>query len=197
MAPSSGDVIRIIAKMSYNGSDVQNVYHLKLDTVPGSPDNGDLMLEIASEMDYMYDYIDSSLADELTFDTVEAYNLTAGEYVGEVDWDTLTVGGAASSAPPQLAPLLLFTTETLKSQGRKFLPPTGSLSIESDGTIVSTFVALMANFVTELMSPTQFTDYGGSFGNYRELTSIFIPYVAAIVRDFFATQRRRYEGVGS
>lgn len=197
MAPQVNDIIRVIAKMSFAGGDVQNVWHVKLDTVPGTPTNPTLLGDLAAVMDDIYDFIDSSTADEITFDTIEAYNLTRDEYVGESAWPTLTVGGATSSAPPQLAPLLLFSTDTLKSQGRKFLPPTGTLTIESDGTLVSSYLSLMAAFAAEVLTPGGWVAYGGDFGNFREIGSVFIPYVASIVRDFFATQRRRYEGRGS
>ena len=197
MAPSVNDVIRIVAKMAVGADDVQNVFHLLLSTVSGSPTNAALLAEIAAVINALYDTIDGVVSDEVSFDTVECYNLTANEYVGETAFTTLTAGANADITPPQCAPLVLFGTETLNSQGRKFLPPLGKASADVDGTLTAAALTPIGNFASFVLSPTGWTAYDGDFGNYRPLTATFIPYTSSFVRDFFATQRRRYAGSGS
>jgi hypothetical protein len=183
--------------MSIGVDDVQNVYHLRLDTVSGSPTNEALLAEVATVMDTIYDTADGVISDLLTFDTIEVYNVTDDEYVGEAGWPTLTVGSNADITPPQCAPLVLFNTATLRSQGRKFLPPFGIGSADGDGTLTSAALTVMAAFVAEVLTPGGWTSYGGDFGNYRDIGGVFIEWTAGVVRDFFATQRRRYFGAGS
>jgi hypothetical protein len=198
MAPSIGDVLRITAKLA-NGTDtIQNVYHAKL-TGDTPPTNEDMLDDVADWMDQAYSAIDQAMSTGITFDEIEVYNLSADEYVGAIGWPVLTAGTAASGqeSPPQCAPLVLFRTNVLKSLGKKFLPQFYTGYYEGDGTLAVNALNAMAAYAAEILAGKVAATYELIPGNYRPLVDMFIPYVSAVVRDFFATQRRRYVGRGS
>ena len=194
MAPSIGDVIRVVAKMSDGSGDVQNVYHCKIAGTT-APSNGVLLVNCATIMDDAYDYFDGSVSDDISFDSIAAYNVTADEPVGETTWSTLTSGGSSGNKlPPQVTPLVLFTTAVLNSLGKKYLPVMTAAGLDPDGSITSAILAAMSQYATELLSGIDAGLWTADFGNYRKATDTFIPWVAAIARDLYATQRRRYTG---
>jgi len=197
MAVADGDVLRLVAKMSNGGDDIQNVFHVQV-AGTGFGTNDDVLDAVSEQIDYAYTQFDQYLSDNLNFDSIEGYNVTQEEYLGEQTWPTLVQGGSADEEiPPQCAPLCLFLTEVAKSQGRKFLPPLIKTHIDSDGTISGTALAAIYLFCTSILAGVDEGTWTAVFGNYRPLGEIFIEWVSAVARDFFATQRRRYQGKGS
>ena len=197
MAVTSGDNIRIIAKMSHGGSDIQNVYHMQV-TGTGFGTNEAFLSDVADFMDTLYSNIDQNMSDNITFDTIEAYNLTQDEFIGQTSWPVLVTGfSATGECPHQLAPLVLFNTDVLKSQGRKYLPPLVNTAIDDDGTIVDAVLTNITAFAADLTANLIESTWTGVFGNHREVGDVFIEWTTAQIRDFFATQRRRYLGIGS
>lgn len=198
MAPSANDVFRVTAKMSIGSDDVQNVYHLQAQG--GAPaSNAAVLADIANFMDDAYAEIAIGQPTSLNYDTIEVYNLTAEEYVGETAWPTLTAGTGADAnlLPPQLSPLVLFLTGVLRSVGRKFLPMFVLGNIQTDGSLSSSALTAMAGYAAILLAGYAGSGYTLVPGNYRPLTELFIEWTEAVVRDLWATQRGRYFGSGS
>lgn len=198
MSVVDDDILRVVAKFTLSGTeDVQNVYHVRAN-VTGSPTDQEVLDEIADDLNDAYSNFFANLTDELTFDEIEVWNLTAQQYLGVVDWPTMTAGTASDALmPPQTALLCLFGTNTPKSQGRKFLPPMTENANDSDGTPSASILANVAFYVAELIDGITGTGWTGDYGNWNELAERFAPWVLATVRDIFATQRRRYIGSGS
>jgi len=197
MAIISGDVIRVTAKLSRGVDDIQNVYHVEL-TGATPPTDAAFMTQIATTLDTAYAFISASMWTGISYDSVEAYNMTQDYWIGEVAWPVQTTGGdPAGTLPAQCSPLCLFLTAVLGSLGRKFLPAFSLSRIDSDGSISATGLGVMLSFVNAILAGYTSGSYSFSFGNYRAATADFIAYVSATVRDLYATQRRRYVGVGS
>lgn len=197
MAVQSGDVLRVIAKMSWGENDIQNVYHMQVSGTNFGT-NANVLSEISDFLDGAYLTFDQGVTDLITYDTIEAYNLTQEEYVGEQAWPTLSVGGLADDPlPPQTCNLVLFGTNTLKSQGRKFLPTVTYSQLDTDGTVSSSWVTIIGNFAAYILLGVDAGDWTAVCGNYRPLTEVFIEWIESTVRDIWATQRRRYFGRGA
>lgn len=197
MPPAVNDIIRVIAKMSQGGGDIQNVYHYRIDAIPGTSSNANLLSDLTAHANTAYTEIADRMPDTVLFDTVSAYNLTQDEFVGEGSWTTLVDGDETTTLPPQNSALVLFSTDTLRSQGRKFLPPFSRGIAGDDGTIIDTVLADIAAYAADYIGTAVGSHFSGVFGNYNETLVRFAPWATAIVRDFFATQRRRYFGSGS
>ena len=197
MTVAQSDVIRATAKMSIGVEDIQNVYHFIVGG-SGTPSDSDAMDAIVDCLDDAYAELELKISDEVTFDSIDFYNLTQETYMGSKNWTTLTVGGEPGDMmPPQVCPFVLFDTDVLRSQGRKFLPPTTEGYNDPGGGPTAGLLTVLALYVAEIMlggvdGTTTFLP-----GNYRELTSTFIQWVLGRAPDFFATQRRRYFGSGS
>lgn len=198
MPPAIGDILRVTCKMSWAENDIQNVYHGQLDGTV-APDDVDLLDAIYDELDSAYTIIAGNIPAQVSFDTIAVYDLTQDYFIGESPWPVLETGGGGGSdpLPPQLAPLVLFGTAVLGSQGRKFLPPLEEGANDTDGTPVAVTLAALAQYAVDILAGVNETDYTVKFGNYRELTDTFIQWINAEVRDIWATQRRRYFGRGS
>lgn len=197
MAQSQDDVLRVTAKMSLGVEDVQNVYHFIVGGT-GTATDAATLTAIANLLDDAYFELQGSTSDEISFDTIEVYNLTQDTWVGELVWPSLTTGGQTGNLmPPQTSMLALFNTDTLRSQGRKFLPPSVIDYVGADGTPLSGVLGYAANFATELLLGATSGTVTFKPGNFRALLSAFIPWVFATIPDFYATQRRRYYGKGS
>lgn len=197
MAIENNDVLRITCKFSYESNDVQNVYHIKVAT-SGPVDDEDFLDEIADDMDSMYDDINPHISNDITYETVEVYNITDDTYVGEVSWPSKTVGGASgNNMPPASAALCLFPTGTLRSQGRKFLPLMTINALDATGTPSTTVLTAMVAFIADVLTQKSGVNWTGYLGNWNDPLGRFAQWLSGLAVDFFATQRRRYVGSGS
>lgn len=197
MTAAVNDVLRIVAKMSLGIDDVQNVFHAKCIIQHGTPTDAQIISDLANTLDTAYDYLDGVQPSDLSYDTISVYNLTQDYFMGEVAWPSLTAGASASTVPPQCAALVLFNTDTLKSQGRKYLPPFGGGAIDNDGTVTSAVLAYITSWAAEFIGTVIGTYMDVEYGNWNDTKSRWVPWVLAIIRDFFATQKSRYLGAGT
>lgn len=197
MPTANNDILRVVAKMSWNGLDVQNVYHLKA-TVTTDPGDLTVVQEIAAGLDAAYDHIDAYMPNDIYFDSVQVWNATTDTYLGQDGWPTLT-GGALTTfpLPPQNAPLVLFNTNVNRSQGRKFLPTFAVDALDSDGTLGSGILTGIGFFIADILTGISGTGWSGTWGNYNVDLVRFVPWVTGLARDIWATQRRRYFGKGT
>lgn len=197
MPVNVGDILRITARMSWGEDDIQNVYHLRV-TAGDDEDNTDVLTDIAEDLEDAYDFILGRIPNEITFDSLEGYNLTDDEWMGVVGWPTLTAGTAtADPMPPQNSPLVLFTTDVPRSQGRKFLPPFSVNEVQDDGTIDTVPLQNVESYMVSLLAGVVGTYIEAEYGNWNEALARFATWILGEARDIFATQRRRYFGSGS
>lgn len=196
MAVSAGDVLRITAKMSLAGGDLQNVFHVF--NYGAGEDNATVFAALAALVDDAYDLIADEFDTSLQFETIHIVNLTAEELVGEEAWPTLTAGLDTSGIlPQQLAPLVLFSTSTLRSQGRKYLPATAYNTLTNTGVLFGTTYTSIAFWAASFLAGVTAGSASFVFGNFNTGTGVFSTWIGAIVESIFRTQRRRVPGVGS
>jgi hypothetical protein len=198
MPGNIGDVIRVTAKFSFDDEAVQNVYHIRL-TATSTETDAAMLSDIADWLDDAYTYVYQAMTTAVTFDSINAYNLTAERFMGETTWPVLTAGTLTdtTSLPPQVAALVRFPTETLRSQGRKFLPPMGeAVSDGTDGWTTGTLTAL-ASFASSILLGVLGVDYSAYPGNWNEDLSRWAAWASSLVNAYAATQRRRRKGVGA
>lgn len=197
MSLQDNDVIRVTAKMSRASSlgEIQNVYHIRYD---GSSVSYETLWDaVATWLDDAYGNIVDEIHPNVHFDTIEMFNVTQDEPVGEDAWPTLTAGtGASDMLPAQTSPLVLFPTNTARSQGRKFLPPVGEES-QSNGVLLAGVLTSMANYAADLLENIPVGVWSAAVGNYNPTLARFAPWISAIVKDVLRTQRRRVAGVGT
>jgi len=197
MTVQVGDVVRVTAKMAVDNEAVQNVYHYQ-NAGPGALSDSDFIDAVGGRLDGVHGGLNSNISDQLDYTTIEFYNVTQSNALGEVSWPTQTSGGQTSSnlLPTQVAGLLTFSTGLSKSLGKKFL---GGLTIAAgdfDGAPNAAIQAALATFGTNLLGVLTKNGNTIKVGNYRVATATFIEWIAPIVEQIFATMRSRKIGVG-
>jgi len=191
------DIIRVTAKMSYGEDDVQNVFHYKC-AESGGVDESTFMTAVRDELDAAYVLMEDFIADGISADSVEAWNLTQESWVGEITWSNFTGGqGLGAKMPPSTCPLITFTTGVLGSQGRKYMPFTTEDYNDLNGNPNASIKTAMGLFAAAILNGFQASGIDFIPGNWRKATSTFIPWVTAIIRGYYGIQRRRRVGAGS
>jgi len=189
--------MRITAKMSWNQEDIQNVYHIRSSSTTTNSD-ATILGEIADDLEDAYGYIYAAMHDEMTFDSISGYNVTADRFMGEIPWPALTAGTEGNNPlPMQDSGLVRFATDALGSQGRKYLGVFTTASLDSDGTLSSTLLTALGNFAAQLVNGVTGADWAGVYGNWNPTLARFASWAEAFVNIYFCTQRRRRPGVGS
>lgn len=197
MAVNNGDVLRVTAKMSILGNDVQNTYHIRSSS--NTPvDDTTAVTEITNRIDNAYGYLADEQAGDFTYDTIEVFNVTQDRPMGEYNWPTRTTGTSVDfSLPFQTSGLVLFPTTTARSQGRKYVGPFVENASDSSASPDATVVTAMLNYALALVAAWLVGDGEFEFGNWSYDKFRFAEWLAPIVREVWRTQRRRAAGVGS
>ena len=197
MTVQVGDIIRVTCKMGYAAGAVQNVYHYK-HIGSGSVPDATFMSALGTEMNTNYTTINAYLAPGFMYHTIEAFNVTQDAPIDEIAWPSLTVGtgSGTDSYATQCAALVKFPTATARSQGRKYLGGLMEGYVGSGGLIESAFLTALGSFATAMLSG--FSAGGEDFeaGNWNPSLARFAAWIAGVVADRVATQRRRRAGVG-
>lgn len=197
MPTADNDILRVVAKMSIDGNDVQNVYHLRAD-VTSDPGDATVLSEIADYLDDAYAQVNGTFDGDLTYDSIAVWNVSTDTFIGETTWPVRTSGGSATDMLPiQTSPIVLFGTNVNRSQGRKFLPPMTEGNCEADGTPTAATHTVLGNYAAAILAGVTGTGWDGIPGNWNEAKARFVDWVYATIKDFFATQRRRYRASGS
>lgn len=198
MAVNGDDVLKVTAKMTWKlDTEVQNVYYVTLGT--GSTVLDDEALDdMAAWMEAIYSILDNSITDDLSFDTIEVYNVTQDHAIGEVGWPTLTVGlSTGESLPPGVAAVATAYTGQKRTRGRKFFGPLTENNQDggewSGGTVADLTLATL-EWITAF---TGGTSGEGWLPGVIDKIGVFLPFVSAVVRGIVGYQRRRKPGVGS
>lgn len=193
-----GDVIRATAKMEWGGNDIQNVFHIQADASSAELDSV-ILDDVIADLDNAYSALVANLTTSFTFESVSVYNLTAGRYLGEDVWTTLTAGtdAATTALPIMVAALARFPTQTLGSQGRKFIAGWTTNDLGGFGELSASAFNATTLFATRILNGLTGTGWTGTHGNYQATPAVFRPYVRAVINTYWCTQRRRRPGVGS
>jgi hypothetical protein len=192
------DILRVAARMNYVGiGDFVNVFHFRCNTSPFVTD-GYALVDMALVMDALYDTIAPSLSDYANFVDVNVFNVTQDRPLGSTAWPTQTTGEASGDVlPSQCAAFVRATTGYSRNWARKFLGPFLEASNTSDGRVYSTLLTRLANFLAEWLVSTAVTTGTYTPVVYHSKTSTWKALVDGVVRNVWATVRRRRVGRGS
>lgn len=198
MPIASSNILRVVCGMHLYQETIENVFHVRV-TVSSDPGDSTVVDEIATYFDNAYANLLSAQPDVLVYDKISVWNVSTDTFLGDTTWPVIVDGdnAAANILPPQSAPLVLFNTNINRSQGRKFLPPFTSACADSIGSPTSPALTTMVNWAADILSGITGTGWSGVLGNWNPLLPRFAQWAYAVVRDMYATQRRRYYGKGA
>jgi hypothetical protein len=193
----SGDVIRITDKMTLFANAQNNVYHVTY-SGPTFVDSDTLLADIKTWMEAIHGDLAATQVSQLTYDSVDAYNLTQDAPMGELPMTTTTEGEVTGdSLPMQTAAVIRFTTGVARSQGRKFFGGFAE-GAQADGGILQAGPLATLAIVAALILDGFSSGSGDCVpGNYSTALTRFAPYAAALINTVMGTQRRRRYGIGT
>lgn len=197
MAVEVADIIRIAARMKLDGvSDIINVFHFVV-ALQDLADDSEVMTGVASILDDLYTTIINQMTDNITFDTVDGFNVTKDELLPSKDWPVLVDGQNTSEMLPEMnAPCVFFRTIKPRVRCAKYLPPFGETT-QTDGALVAGTIGELEDFGDFLVLPLTTTDLTLGYVSFNRDTSVATEVTSRVVPSRFRTQRRRRLGVGS
>lgn len=197
MAIVDGDIIRVTDKMSIFGEDVRNVYHVRSD-VGTLVANSVFLSQARSWLEDVHADIAPHMVDDYTFESVECFNVTQDEPIGELAYTTTTEGDLTTDPQPlQCAAVVRFPTEVARSQGRKFIAGLSDTASSDGGVVVSSVLTGLATMATTILDGFTVGTDSWKPGNWSETYTRFAPWVSGLVNTVLGTQRRRRIGKGT
>ena len=205
MAISTGDILRVAARLLWNNSsDIVNVFHMLV-----SDDNSNtlenLIDDVLEAITDVYSNFDQYIPDNVTFADVNIQNVTQDESYGSFSWDTLTAGaGVADPISPGLSCFVYMPTFTPDVQGRKWFGPFQEDTL-TDGLWVTALTSAVTTALQGMVAGftgTNLTDLDYRIPHYVEdgvelVTPQFLEINQAVVSSNPGYQRRRRPGAGS
>ena len=192
------DVVRITAGMLFGGTeDQQNVYHV-LKVSGGSVADTVFMADVAAQLEVMYTFLVARQITTLSYDQITGKKVFGGsDLMPDTSWPTLTTGAlTADGLPLPVAALIAGQTTGSRRQGRKYLG--GFTEVDNvNGVLQTTLVTAVVNYGAAWIA--DFVSGGNTyrFGVFNVLSTVFTPFVSALILGAFRTQRRRTAGFGS
>jgi hypothetical protein len=183
--------------MSIDGSDVQNVMHIRSTNAPEIEDTTALG-DMADLMDAFYTVVNSFITVDQVYDQVRVQNVTTDVLLGSALWPNLNAGaGAGARQADQVAALITMPTSVPRTRGGVYLGVSPTSAGTSDSSIGAPFLTALANFAAQLVAEQVFGTSSYRYVIYNRLLDTFVLPVSAIVHGVWRTQRRRRQGVGS
>lgn len=199
MTVNPNDILRITAKMSLGGNDIQNVYHVQNGGMSTIPD-ATALAGLADWIDDAHVDINPSIASGVSYDTIEVFNVTQDYSLGDTTWTTLAIGGdggASTVYAPQAAALVKFLTDVARSQGRKYIGGLTEDGVGTAGALEAIVLTRLLNYAGQLLSEPVLSGNQIKVGNWNPTLARFVQWGSALAADYLATQRRRRYGTGS
>ena len=197
MAVSVGDFVRITAKMKLFGTDdVMNVLTYRTD-VNATPDDDAFMADVAARLDVHYGSMLTDFSTDLTFESIDGFNISKTELLPEVPWPVITAGtNAAILLPTQCATCVFWPTTTPKVRTSSFLGGYTVSSLAAGGIIGAPVITRLQNFGGAMVQLIT-ANITLQKGSWNPIAFIFTEAGLPQVPLRFRTQRRRRIGVGS
>ena len=198
MTVQTDTVVRASAVLFSNttGQSV-NVFHVKvIDDL--SQTEAVLLAEIAEYIDEIYSKINTRVTDNLGYQSIEMFDVSANEPLPPEEWPVQTVGGSAASTLPEgVAALSIAPTRKSKTIGKKYWPVFTEDQLANGVWEASTVTNV------QLAADVWIADFQKASGAlytpglWNRVTSLFTPFVSSRTSQVPAYQRRRKRGVGS
>lgn len=197
MAVAENDVLRCTAEMSAGTDALQNIFHLQSANVASISD-AQALLDVGLILDALYDLIDASMHDGVTFDAIRVQNITQDTLLGSTPWPVLTVGGdTADPVPFQAAALVTYPTAVPKTRGGNYFGGFTEANSDSSGGISSALQTVLVSLGVKILTQQNVAGNLYDFVLINRALGTVIPFVSAIVHAVWRTQRRRRPGVGA
>lgn len=195
MAVEVGDILRVSAIMQNADSGmVANVFHVRVASLasPSLPDD-DAKTDVAAYVDGIYAPMNNLIANDIRYDTVNVFNVTQNRPLGNEPWPTLTLGANTDEIlPSTVAAFIQGNSGYSRTWARKFLGGLTTASNTSNGFIEPATVTALAGWGARWIAGYT----SGAFSVYepvvyRSVLALWVPVLEVIVRDVWATIRRR------
>lgn len=196
MAFNTGDIARVTTKLlGVSDEASQNVWYLEKLAGPG--DVASAITGISEWADDAYDFIDTLLSEEVTFDAINILLIDSDEALGDQPWPTMTTGAATGAQQAAGVALLASMKSGISRRvGRKYFGPFSISSFLDDDWPGAT--------VTACLDLLDFADTSFVASNGLTLVARVYDRVAGVARAITgiqavsnpAYQRRRRRGVG-
>jgi hypothetical protein len=197
MTVNSGDVLRVTAKMEALGGVIQNVYYIQAQGT-GDVSDEDTVEAIGNRLDAAYGELEAVLTSDLTFRTIEVFNITQDVPVDEFQWPTLDAGGSATDPlPTQIAALVRFTNAAARSQGRKYIGGLTKAATDEDGLPTTAVLTVLGAFAAALLDPWLVGVGEFAFGAWNKDKGRFAEFLSPILNTVWSALGRRRFGQGS
>lgn len=197
MAVAENDVLRVTAEMSAGNDALQNVFHVQ-SVNAASVSDAQALLDMGLIMDALYDLLDASMHDGVTFDNVRVQNVTQDTLLGSTPFPVLSVGGdTADPIPYQACALITYPTAVPKTRGGNYYGGFTEANSDGNGAISSALQTVLALVGTKILTQQDVAGNLWDFVLVNRLLGTVIPFVSTIVHAVWRTQRRRRPGVGA
>lgn len=203
MTMGPGDIIRAAAKMRWNGTDdIVNVFHLVATTVVGTPTQVEWRDAIVDYLETIYSNIIGDIANNVTFNTIELFNVSDDNPEAAASWQTLTAGSNADAVMgSDRAAFAYARTELSRRQGRKYFPPF-TINANNDGFLTATVLGHVVDATSDWINEFVHAASGITFTPVIALSPPFLgtgwrPFLGAVVKSIWSGVDRRKQGVGS
>lgn len=195
MAVEVGDILRVSAIMENADSGmVANVFTVEVLALPGSSiSDSTAKTDLAAYMNGLYSPLNGRIANDIFYRTINVFHITEDRPLGNVAWPSLTQGTNADEIlPSTVAAFIQGNTGYSRTWARKFLGGFTVSSNTSNGFIEPTALTDLASWGARWVAG--YTSGAGSqYGPvvWRSNMAAYVPVSEIIVRDVWATIRRR------
>jgi hypothetical protein len=206
MAISTGDVLRVAARLLWQGaSDIVNTFHIKI-VDDNAQTQTDIINGVRTLLDDMYTEIAVLIDDATVFEDINIFNVSQDEAYGSFPWPVLAAGSNNNDPyAPGAAIFTWFPTGTPGVQGRKWFGPLCEPDVNV-GLATATATGFVSDLVEFLVVPISDIGTGVTFRNViphtiedgEELAvPVYIEPTIANISAIIGYQRRRRPGAGS
>lgn len=201
MVTNVGDILRVSAIMkNVDSGMVANVFHLRLASVSSGPiSDEDTKIDVAAYLNGLYSPMNNLIANDIRYDTINVFNITQDRPYGNQPWPTLVQGTNTDELlPSTVAAFVQGNTGFSRCWARKFISGFTTASNTSNGFIEPATLTALAGWgsrwvagYTSLANSTYWPVV------YRSVVALWVPVVEVIVKDVWATIRRRRANRGA
>lgn len=199
MPTEQNDILRVAARLSIaDVGDFVNVFHYRQTGATPVSDQ-DTLEDMGIAMDDIYTPLAARQAVTVTYEDVNAFNVTQGRPLGTIDWPVLTSGGSGTDPlPAQVAAFVRGTTGYSRNWARKFFGPFNEQDSTGNGFIASALLTALGDAAANWISGP----LSGWIGQYVPVVldadaGQWRQVIEAIISNVWATVRRRRAGRGA
>lgn len=199
MSSEQNDIIRVATRLNLPlHGDVVNVWHFrKTDAV--SQSDATTLVDLSEYCDEMFDTIDNYISIDCDFVDINMFNVTQDRPLGSVSWPSLVAGTRTGHPlPMQTAAFLQGNSGFSRNWARKFIGTFSENENDANGFIEGALLSGLAQLGIRWLAGPIFVMTGTwEPVVYHYKAALWRTIVEVVIRNVWATMRRRRAGVGS